>query len=161
MAAYLSEDGRPRCTRCGGSLYGEYDYDVHRLVVKCLGCGRPRRGENEVTNEDKAQPSGRTRSDEDPLGAYAEAARRLFLTHRQHALALAEVSKLERELAEARRGHDLARTRLDAALGALAGEAAPSCRECGRTVALKRGRCAECWSRTMRERRAKPAAQAA
>lgn len=107
----------------------------------------------------------------DALSLYTQAARRLLDADRAHKAAIDAVRQAETTLCEARQAHESARARLDALLGGIArGEAEKpaeavehvgTCNGCGQTTTIKRGRCAECWTRQARAGREKRDAKAA
>jgi hypothetical protein len=106
-------------------------------------------------------------SSADPVGAYNLAARGLLAAAEAHKVALVAeqraiadarlaVERATNNLASARRTHEAARAKLDAALSGIATVDAPkpepkkrqpkvgACKDCGQTAPLRMGRCPEC-----------------
>jgi hypothetical protein len=167
-----------RCGHCNGNLIPHYDTEAGH-TVKCLQCGREPRKERPVESNIPAAINGNAANNvaaHDPVGEYTLAARGLLAAAEAHRAALATekrviadaraaIERATSNLAAARRNHEAARLKLDAALSGVVGqtdgepqtEAPPAdterigvCKGCGQAKPLKRGRCSHCWSQQAR-----------
>lgn len=123
------------CSYCYGAVFTEYDPDdTHRLVRKCINCGRSPKEERDVTREAdipvrqdaprwRNRPEGEATAD--PLATYAEAARRAIALHDAWQAKDKEAAELRKQASEAWALSVKARQALDEYLERLNGQQPP------------------------------------